>query len=249
MDDTQLIAALAGESQGESPSADPGLITDAADIEEVLESGVPLSLEGEPEDIGGAADAGFFPPERDEFEAIRQQRDEAVAVLQAQQRQAQQQQAYQYWEGSRQQAEAAFAAQEKKIYQEAESAYDATAFIRDRMSALNQQREQWRQQYHGAREQSLRQAAERMAVPGFAQEVSNYYGLGPAETQELLGFPPQMMPQVAAIMARTQTQQVRSQAARTMSQRMMAPGSGRTSGRIKAGSDAHLYALLRGVAE
>lgn len=249
MDDQQLLSALSGDPQQDVAAVETDLITDAADVEDIIDQGASLSLEDNGEESVVLGGVEPFPQERDEVDEIRRQRDEAVAILQQQQRQAQQQQAYQYWEGSRQQADAAFAAQEKKIYQDAESAYDATAYIKEKMAVLNQQKDQWRTQYYAAREASLRQAAERMAVPSYAQELSSHYQLTPEATKELLTFPPEMMAKVADIMARTSTQQNRSQAARSMSQRMVAPGSGRSSGRIKAGSDAHLYALLRGVAE
>lgn len=251
MDDQQLMSALSGDSlQVENP-ADSGMITDAADVEEILESGASLSLDESPDEDGVIGEAGGRVPmeHNDDLDQIRQQRDYAMGILQQQQQQAQQRQAYEYWEGSRQQAEAAFAAQEREIFKEAENAYDSTAFIKEKMGNLNNQREQWRTQYHAARESALRQQTERMAIPGYANEVASHFGLSQENVNELLQFPPQMMPQVAAIMARSQSQTSRSRTAKNMSQRMLAPGNGRSSGKIKAGSDAHLYALLRGVAE
>lgn len=250
MDDSQLMSALSGEAASqEAPSADSELITDPVEVEEILDDGASLMMGESPDDDGAIGAVGGIPQERDSLDEIRRQRDEAVAILQQQQQAAQQQAAYQYWEGSRQQAEAAFAAQERAIYQEAESAYDAAAYIKDKMSALNHQRDAWRTQYHSAREASLRQAAERMAVPSYAAEVASHFGLSDGDLDELMQFPPQMMPQVANLMAQRQTQKSRSKAARNVAQRSVAPGNGRSSGRIKAGSDAHLYALLRGVSD
>lgn len=250
MDDSQLMSALSGDTASqEAASASSDLITDPADVEEILDEGASLMLDEMPDDDGAIGGVTGVPRGRDSLDEIRRQRDEAVGILQQQQQAARQQQAYQYWEGSRQQAEASFAAQERAIYQEAESAYDAAAYIKAKMSTLNQQREAWRTQYHSAREASLRQAAERMAVPSYAAEVASHYGLSDNDLGELMQFPPQMMPQVANLMATRQTQRSRSKTARNIAQNSVSPGSGRSSGRIKAGSDAHLYALLRGVSD
>jgi hypothetical protein len=250
MDDQQLLSALSGQPQ-EAGSEASDLITDAADVEEILESGASLHLGQSPDEDGVIGETDGIPAmgRDDDLEAVRQQRDQAMSILQQQQMQAQQAQAYEYWEGSRQRAEAAFAAQERQIYQDAQQAYDATEYIKDKMSSLNAQRDAWRTQYYAAREQTLRQAAERMAVPNYAAEIANQYNLTEQDVSELMQFPPQMMAQVAGIMANRQSQQQRSRTARSVSKNMVAPGNGRSAGRIKAGSDAHLYALLKGVSE
>lgn len=249
MDDQQLMSALSGQPGEGGGSDDSGLITEPAAVEEILESGASLSLDESPDEDGAIGETSYSPRQErgDDLDAIRQQRDYAMGILQQQQQQAEQQRAYQYWEGSRQQAEAVFAQQEQQIYKEAADAYDATAFIKERMATLNQNRDAWRSQYHAARESALRGAAERMAVPGYAAEVASHFGLPQQDVNELLQFPPQMMPQVANLMAQRQTQRSRSRSASNVSQRMVGPGNGRSSGKIKAGSDAHLYALLRGV--
>lgn len=247
MDDNALLSAI-----GIAPAEDAGETTAAADAEldtaesfeeglaladDVLdEDGSPVEFdeEGEPDDVAS------------ELEQLRAERDRAAAILQQQQRQQQEAYAWQYWEGTRQQADAYFQNAAQAIYREAENAYDAPAFIRQRMSALESERQNWYGKYHQSREQALRNQTERMAVPMYARAVAEQLSLSDEDAARLAQFPPNMIPSVASIMAERSTQNAKSKAARSLSQAGISPGSGGRGGRrVKAGSDAHLAALFR----
>lgn len=180
---------------------------------------------------------------------LERERDEAKAVLAAQEQARIQHETQAYWVNQKNQADAHFAAQEAKIYQEAANAYDPTAFVKNKMAQLNQARDAWTQQYYSAREQGMRQAMEQMAIPGYASEVARHYGLSAKDTEKLLRFHPDQMPQVAELIAEAKgisPQQLKQQMARSLGSGV-APGGSRASGgrKIKAGSDAHLAALFK----
>lgn len=221
-------------------STDEELIEDPEELESLDDESSPL-----------AGNDGEGPEESIDSRLARleRERDEAQSVLARQEQARQQQAAQQYWQQSKNQADAYFAAQESKIYQEAQNAYDPAAFVRQRMAGLNKARNEWNQQYFASRENTFRQAIEQMAVPGYASEVARHYGLGDGEAQQLLRFHPDQMPAIAEMLADAKgvsPQQARRQAAQYMSG-SIAPGGSRSSGgrKIKAGSDAHLVALFK----
>lgn len=226
-----------------SDSAETMLDTEADLIEDPEELGS-LDTENSPDGENG--------PQEDvesRLERLERERDEAQAVLARQESARRQAEVQAYWTNTKSQGDAYFSAQEAKIYQEAANAYDPAQFVRQRMAALNKQRNDWTQQYYASREAGYRQAMEQMAVPGYATEVASYYGLGAKEAQRLLAFHPDQMPQVAEMLAEAKgitPQQLRQQAARGLSGSIAPGGSRATGGRkIKAGSDAHLIALFK----
>ena len=214
------------DADGE-PAAEPDdLATDAeADAElsgatDALddEATSPASLDAEE-----SPDAeGNVPPEvLAELNALRAQREQ----IEQYQRQVAQQQAEQYWNGQWQRIEAAYAQEQQKIYAQAEKAYDPAAFVRERMTALNQWKNQQTATYYAQREQAVWSFAAQQAVPGYAREVAKHYGLDDGDTQRLLKFPPDLMPQIAEEL-RSIRQDKRSAVAARTAANTPAPGSG-----------------------
>lgn len=226
------------------------LTTDTA--EELIEDPDELdALDGEPSPGDGNEDVAGTEEESIDSRLARleRERDEAQAQIAAQEMSRRQEESQAYWTNTKTQADAYFAAQEAKIYQEAANAYEPAKYLRAKMAQLNQQRNSWTQEYYAARENSLRQQMEQMAIPGYAAEVAKHFGLGRDDAERLLQFHPDQMPKVAELLADargTSPQQLKQQAARSLSG-TVAPGGSRASGgrKIKAGSDAHLVALFK----
>lgn len=241
-------------------AADDAPTGDAFDVE-----GEPLGLDAAPGEDGDGASAA--PPQEEgdqpesgagdaaaELEALRREKAEfdRLRAEMAQQEQAmRQQQAAQWWQQQEAQASNYFAAREQQIYAQAQQQYDAPAYIRQEMARLNQQRSAWEAQYRQTREAAVWQFAAQAYVPQYAHEVADHYGLDQQARSELLAYAPDQMPRAAQMLAREQQarklmdQARRSAAARTVAGASPAPGGGRaTGGRIKAGSRAHLLALL-----
>lgn len=195
---------------------------------------------GEDADSPASLDAGESPePERTvppevqaELNALRAQRDQ----IEQYQRQQAQAQAEQYWNGQWQRIEAGYAQAQQQIYAEAEKAYDPAAFVRERMTALNQWKNQQTTNYYAQREQAVWQFAAQQAVPGYAREVAKHYGLDDADTQRLLKFPPDLMPQMAEEL-RAIRQDKRSVAAARTAANTPAPGSGQGRAGRKIGKE------------
>lgn len=206
----------------------------------------PLDEEGDSlgDDLPPDEYEGDDPAEDDEVgrrERALAERERQIAEYEAGQRQAESER---FWTGKWQEGQAWFAQEERRIYQEAERAYDPAAFVRERMGKLVSQRDQWTSQYYQAREQALWQFAAQRAIPIYARQVAEHFGLPAADVKRLLKYDPEQMPQIAHDL-RELRQGQRSLAARKAGGGVR-PGSGKgTSGRFKAGSDRHLLALFK----
>lgn len=211
---------------------------DDDDTEEVLDDEDDSLDDGLPPD----EDEGDDPADRvSQREQVLAERERRLAEHEAQQRQVESER---FWTGKWQEGQSWFAGEERRIYQEAERAYDPAAFVRERMGKLVAQRDQWTSQYYQAREQALWQFAAQRAVPIYARQVAEHFGLPQSDVGRLLKYDPEQMAQIAADL-RELRQGQKSLAARKAGGGVR-PGSGRgTSGRFKAGSDRHLMALFK----
>lgn len=163
-----------------------------------------------------------IPPEVEaELRALRAQREQ----WDQQQRAQAKAQAEQYWAGAWNQIEQGYATEQQKIYAESEKAYDPSAFVRERMTALNAWKTQATQNYYQQREQAVWQFAAQQAIPGYANVVAQHYGLDADDTKRLMKFPPELMPQMAEEL-RAIRQDKRSFAAAQKAANNPAPGSG-----------------------
>lgn len=201
------------EATADGEAAD---IPGATELDDDGESSSSLTAEVSPE-----AERTVPPEVEAELRALRAQRDQ----IEQYQRQVAQQQAEQYWNGQWQRIEAGYAQEQQKIYAEAEKAYDPAAFVRERMTALNQWKNQATTNYYAQREQAVWSFAAQQAVPGYAREVAKHYGLDADDTQRLLKFPPDLMPQMAEEL-RSIRQDKRSAVAARTAANNPAPGSG-----------------------
>lgn len=244
------------------PQAAPVIEDDADDL---LVDG-PDDGDDEPGDDDSEAnldDEGRESP-KDEVAALRARLKEAEAreaqlveyeqQMERVRHENQQREAEAYWDNSLAQANQYFLQREEAIYAEAERAVDPAAYIAQQMRGLNAQRVQWLNQFHALREQQVWQFAMQQALPNYAAELADYYGLGRDSVPELLTYPPDLIPREAERMKRDRDRQAAerrkaTQAAKKAKNQQLAagnttPGDGRAMpAEIELGSDEHYNAI------
>jgi hypothetical protein len=229
-----------------SPAATPDVTGPVLDVEDdgSLDLRVP-EPEGTGEDeeaavdVDGAEDEGEPEPEDDRDWLIeRAQRADELerekAQFDAQRKEAE---AVAYWDDRLNKANAAFAAREAVIYQNAEQSLNPVAYLRDEIGKLNNEANAWYGQYRDNREQALWQFAHAQAIPQHAARVADHYKLPQDAVNELLDYPPDQMEREAQkmrrrlIKERTTQKQIdqlrRKEAARKIAAATVSPGSGR----------------------
>ncbi len=184
----------------------------------------------------------------------RAQRAEQLEQFYAEQQHADEQaQADAYWNTAYQKAADWYNRQVNQIYAKAEDAIAPVAFIEQHMSTLNGQWTSWLNQFHANREQSAWNFAMQQAIPNYARDVAEYYGLPQDVVKELMQYPPDLMPREAerikkergerAALKRKATQAGR-QAQRDGFNASLTGGGGSVSGQnVELGSDEHYNSI------
>jgi hypothetical protein len=208
----------------------------------------PEALDGEGEeeeaavDEDGAEDADGTEAEDDRDWLIeRAQRADELEAWKAQQEAGRKEaEAVAYWDDRLAKANAAFAAREEVIYQNAEQSLNGIAYLRTEMAKLNNEANAWYGQYRDNREQALWQFAHAQAIPQHAARVAEHYKLPKEVVNDLLEYPPEMMEREAQKIRRNLInernaqkkidQLRRKEAARKIAASTVAPGSGRAGG-------------------
>lgn len=259
-----LPAPSALDSQ-QSQVASP--VNDDEDYDSYLDADDSDDGDDEPDGDGveaaGEADAGTSDPA---VAALRQQLKDAQTQLDqwnawnAQQEevrlQNEQRAAEQYWDNALATANAQFAQKEQNIYREADQLRNefgseyADRHIRTKTRELFNEYQGYLAQFHADREAGIWDIVKRAALPGYAAEVAEYYGLGRDSINELLNYPPDLMPREAERMKRDRDRlaaerRKASQLARRaknleVGNKNVTPGEGRASSPdMELGSDDH----------
>jgi hypothetical protein len=195
-----------------------------------------------PVDAAGAeSDEGGDPEDDRDWLIERAKRaDELEREHAAQQFQRQEQEAVAHWDQRLAQANAAFAARENVIYQNAESNLNPIAYLKQEMANLKREADAWYTLEDQNREQALGQFQRAREIPQFAARVAEHYKLPQEVVNDLLDYPPEQMEREAQkmrqrlIRERKTQRQIdqlkRKDAARKIAAATVAPGSGRAAG-------------------
>lgn len=233
------------------------VVDDDVDDDELLDDDDSFDGEDEPDgdveqDTENAQDGN---PAADKVAALEKQLAEAQQQLQEwntfqqQQEQAalQQQQAdaERYWDDALAKANSYFAQKEAQIYREAEGISQEFGSERAELYARTKGRELFAEyqgylaKFHAEREASIWQVVMKAALPGYAAEVAEYYGLGKDVITDLLNYPPDLIPREAERMKRERDQRAAERRKNTqlarraknleLGNKSTTPGSGRAA--------------------
>lgn len=224
----------------------------------------PFDAEGNPlaseamspeEEVAGSA-SSEAEPTVDETQAelarLRQERAEIEAMLTQRAQAEAQAEAERYWNTYESELDSWMSKASQVIYQNAQNAYDQSAYIAREMEKVQKQYAEGQRQLRTAREQAIWGAVQQQQIPTVAGQIAQKYGLPQEAANDLMHLPPGLMEKEAQRLSKVyetiqqlyqeNDQLKRSKAAQAVGG--MTPGGGRAAGgRIKAGSRQHLLAL------
>ena len=203
----------------DSPQTEP-VVDDDVDDDELLDDDDSFDGDDEQDDDEDqdTEDAEAGNPAADKVAELQRQLNEAQQQLQEWNRFQQQQQeaqlaqqqaeAEKYWDDALAKANSYFAQKEAQIYREAEGIAQEYGSDRAEVYARTKGRELFAEyqgylaKFHADREASIWQIVMKAALPGYAAEVAEYYGLAKDAITELLNYPPDLIPREAERMKR-----------------------------------------------
>lgn len=172
-----------------------------------------------------------------------------------QQRAAQQANAEQYWENAYLEAENWFRTRQQAIYAEADDAIAPVAYVQQQMDILSKQWTGWLRDFHALREQAAWQFAMQQALPNYAGQVADHYGLPRDAVPELLTYPHELIPREAQRMKRERDERAKERRKATQAERKrqreqvygnaVFPGSGGPvpKDKVEMGGDDHYLSI------
>lgn len=235
--------------------AEPVLPTGDADFNA---EGNPLaSAEESPtEESGGGQSVDAILAEAEQAKAVAnqlmQERRDIEQMLAQRAAAEQAAQAEAYWQSYEHNLDGWYQQASAVVYQNAQNAYDQSAYIAAEMAKVQAQYAEGQRQLRTARETAIWGSIQAQQYPAYVAQVAQANGLPREAIQDLLHLPQGQMEQEAARLARVyhtiqglykeNDQLKRSRAAQAVGG--IGPGGGRAAGgRIKAGSRDHLLAL------
>jgi hypothetical protein len=187
-----------------------------------------------------------------ELNRLLQERREIESLIAQRAAAEEQAQAEAYWSGYENELDSWFQKASQVVYQNAQNAYDQSAYIAAEMAKVQAQYADGQRQLRTAREGAIWGAIQAQQYPTYVAQVAQSHGLPPEAVQDLMHLPQGQMEKEAARLAKVyhtiqslykeNDQLKRSRAAQAVAG--FGPGGGRAAGgRIKAGSRDHLMAL------
>lgn len=244
-----------------APDESDASISDEEMAEEPEEEADDADLEPAPADDGaddGEADEDEEEEGDGDTAALRRRLAELEEATRRAEYERQQAANQAYWNDLERQAVAAFEYEERQIWENKDNYVDPDAYVRQEMGKLQARVTDWYRRFFHSQNESRAAQYERAAIPAYAARLAAHHGLSEKDAAELLDYPVELMPKVAARMARDAAkiaalrknrQQAQRATARSTDPRLAvpAPGGGRATKRgVKAGSLDHLKEIFAG---